>query len=724
MEPIKIFISYAHLDENLKDRIIRQLATLVRKGSVSIWDDHAIDAGADFKSIIAEELEKAALILLLVSDRFIASDFCHEIEMKRALQRYDAGEARVIPIIGRACDWTPLEFARANPLPRDGKAIQSHTNKDEALAKIAIEIRKIVEEIHSKDPGNLATQSTPANGLKPEDTKRLTSEEKLKGNLECLQGPERLRYYELAVFPRELEIPITKVRRLWGRTGCLADSEADDLCERFRSLSLLPKLGSKRTSVRLPERYRRYLIAHPEGQDLSSIHNVLLRAHKPTPSVPWSEIVMSDSYLRKYLTFHLKEAGNLTELIETVSSWRYLFEKIHVRDWLSIEKDLSMADDVAPNDSRLRTVQLILDNFYELFDSWTSANQPQILDLRRTKTLEGLNARLQDDARISGNHYLTLSFQLPKTMPVRVRSCRFSDDGESIISASDDPEAPLKVWSASSGEFKTSVGKPVTWDHASVEGSEGHTQEVRSCAFGHETDLVVSGSADQVVILWDLEHRGVRRKLTDHTGAVNDCCFSPSGKKVVSGSDDGTIRVWDMNTYDSYPLVDTQSGAVNCCVFVHEELIISGSTDCKIRVWNTATSNPRHILPGHEGPVRSCASDKSAQRIVSASDDGTLIVWDAESWQPLKTLKAHSNRVNGCCFGNKGRVIVSVSSDCTVKVWNVETGTCLATFRTDGEMFSCAMDGDRVVAGGAGGLYFLRLIDPLSPAGEEGYWES
>ena len=45
------------------------------------------------------------MILLLVSADFLASDFCHEVELARALERHDRNEAHVIPIILRPCDW-------------------------------------------------------------------------------------------------------------------------------------------------------------------------------------------------------------------------------------------------------------------------------------------------------------------------------------------------------------------------------------------------------------------------------------------------------------------------------------------------------------------------------------------------------------------------------------------------------------------------------------------
>jgi internalin A len=89
--------------------------------------------GAEWKNQIDEHIETAHIILLLISAEFINSDYCYDVELKRAIARHDAGEARVIPIILRPCDWlkTPLENSRrfretANrfPIPYAGSCVQ------------------------------------------------------------------------------------------------------------------------------------------------------------------------------------------------------------------------------------------------------------------------------------------------------------------------------------------------------------------------------------------------------------------------------------------------------------------------------------------------------------------------------------------------------------------------------------------------------------------------
>ncbi|HDR9355974.1 TPA: toll/interleukin-1 receptor domain-containing protein [Burkholderia vietnamiensis] len=139
-----IFFSYTHVDESLRDQLEVHLSLLRREGLISAWHDRRIVAGSDLDDSIDEQLEKADIILLLVSANFIASEYCYATEMNRALQRHAAGEARVIPVILRACDWHTAPFGSLMAVPTDGRPVTSWPNQDEAFADIAKSIRKAV----------------------------------------------------------------------------------------------------------------------------------------------------------------------------------------------------------------------------------------------------------------------------------------------------------------------------------------------------------------------------------------------------------------------------------------------------------------------------------------------------------------------------------------------------------------------------------------------------
>lgn len=145
LPPARIFFSYAHRDEVHRASLETHLKLLQRQGMVEGWHDRMIRAGEAWADEIDARLEEADVILLLVSADFLASDYCWDREMKRALERHDAGEARVIPVFVRTCEWRGAPFGRLQGLPRDARPVMQWDDPDEAWTNVAAGIRAAVE---------------------------------------------------------------------------------------------------------------------------------------------------------------------------------------------------------------------------------------------------------------------------------------------------------------------------------------------------------------------------------------------------------------------------------------------------------------------------------------------------------------------------------------------------------------------------------------------------
>lgn len=117
------------------------LAPLKREGVIESWHDHRISAGDEFDKVIAEEMEKADVMLLLISPDFLASSYCYDVELTRAIQRHDQRLARVIPVILRPCDWRSSPFAKLKVAPKDGKPVTKWLDRDDAFLDVVDHIR-------------------------------------------------------------------------------------------------------------------------------------------------------------------------------------------------------------------------------------------------------------------------------------------------------------------------------------------------------------------------------------------------------------------------------------------------------------------------------------------------------------------------------------------------------------------------------------------------------
>jgi hypothetical protein len=144
---MEVFYSYAHKDEGLRDELDTHLALLKRQKLINGWYDREISEGQELDGEIAEHLNSAPIILLLVSPAFMASNYCYEKEMERAMERHEAKEARVIPIILRPCDWHDAPFGKLKALPKDAKPVTTWSNRDEAFLDIAQALRRVVADV-------------------------------------------------------------------------------------------------------------------------------------------------------------------------------------------------------------------------------------------------------------------------------------------------------------------------------------------------------------------------------------------------------------------------------------------------------------------------------------------------------------------------------------------------------------------------------------------------
>lgn len=152
IRPLKTFVSYSHVDEKIRNELVKHLYPLERSGLIENWYDRKLKAGDDLNATISKELEVADIIVLLVSSDFIHSKYCYDIELVRAMARHLEGAAVVIPVIVRKCIWNETPFRDLVAVPEDGRAVSMWPDQDEALTNVAEAIR--TRAVHQRQTFN------------------------------------------------------------------------------------------------------------------------------------------------------------------------------------------------------------------------------------------------------------------------------------------------------------------------------------------------------------------------------------------------------------------------------------------------------------------------------------------------------------------------------------------------------------------------------------------
>jgi len=148
-EPVRVFISYAHRNEEHMDFLRAHLKLAERQRLITVWHDRLLRDGEHWNPQILDELNKADIIVLLVTAQFFASDYIYDHELRIARERETAGTAKVLPLLVEECDWESSPIAQFQMVNR-GKAVIDTEHPSRAWTGLAKSVRTAAEEIRKK----------------------------------------------------------------------------------------------------------------------------------------------------------------------------------------------------------------------------------------------------------------------------------------------------------------------------------------------------------------------------------------------------------------------------------------------------------------------------------------------------------------------------------------------------------------------------------------------
>jgi WD40 repeat protein len=286
-----------------------------------------------------------------------------------------------------------------------------------------------------------------------------------------------------------------------------------------------------------------------------------------------------------------------------------------------------------------------------------------------------------------------------------ISAVAFSPDGTLVLTGSGDKT--LKLWDVATGKLLRSF--------------DGHIGEVRSVAFSPDGTRALSGSKDKTLKLWDVATGKLLRTFEGHTFDVNSVAFSPDGARALSGSGDDTLKLWDVATGKVLRTFGNTDWlhSVNSVTFSPDgTLALSGSEDKTLKLWDVATGKLLRTFEGHAGWVRSVAFSPNGTCVLSGSWENTLEtlkLWDIATGKVLRTLEGHLNNVASVAFSPDGTRALSGGEE-TLELWDVATGNLLRTWDVHNagnvvESVAFSPDGTRALAGGGA---TLKLWDVAS----------
>jgi hypothetical protein len=157
-------------------------------------------------------------------------------------------------------------------------------------------------------------------------------------------------------------------------------------------------------------------------------------------------------------------------------------------------------------------------------------------------------------------------------------------------------------------------------------------------------------------------------------GPVTSVAMNPDGNIVLVGSTDNTVGLWDAKTFAKLGRLEPQGGRIYAvAVTPGGARIITGSDDGVARIWDAKTFVELAQLKGHQGPINALAVTPDGTRIITGSDDRTVRIWDSRTFEELGRLKGHDGWIYAIAVMPNSTGIVTGSSDNTVRIWDSKT---------------------------------------------------
>ncbi|MBD2679725.1 MULTISPECIES: GUN4 domain-containing protein [Nostoc] len=206
-ESLRLFFSYSHKDEALRDELAKHLTILEWQGVISSWHDRKILPGEEWDHQINDNLNTADIILLLISSDFLFSKYCWDVEVKKAIERHNAREACVIPVILRSVDWSGAPFGKLQALPKNAEPVVSRNwhNQDEAFTDVARGIRAAAEKLKKERDEQQKQEAERLRLRKQEEENRKLQQEQERLRLLEQQQADRLKRQEAERLRRQQE---------------------------------------------------------------------------------------------------------------------------------------------------------------------------------------------------------------------------------------------------------------------------------------------------------------------------------------------------------------------------------------------------------------------------------------------------------------------------------------------------------------------------------------
>lgn len=235
--------------------------------------------------------------------------------------------------------------------------------------------------------------------------------------------------------------------------------------------------------------------------------------------------------------------------------------------------------------------------------------------------------------------------------------CMSMRNGDFQYLVAGDQGGEIRVWNVATGGFIPLLDGQ----------SGGHKIFVVSLDFSPDGRLLVSGSLDSTIRIWNFLSLKCLHVLDCNGGPVRSVAFSPDGTLVVSGGDDATVRVWSVQDGRCLHVIKTKSAVGSVCFINNEQILFGAGNYVKIFNWQ----NEECVFSYHHPCQVSCvAYHQEINQFTAVDFSGGISIWNLETKECLNSGSLRGS-LYGLLYSKKGDLLLTCSDwDMHVKIWN------------------------------------------------------